>query len=142
MSWVYGLAVHERAAADDRFDTELSARRERLGRDAAGPEGPVKPDALHAASSRLAHDGRANGRMSGDEDAVYLARDGRNTRVSAHAFELGRVGIDGNGLMPALLEATKDYVRGRATGARHARDHNALSGEEIGHGWRKAVHCS
>lgn len=47
----------------------------------------------------------------------HLTRDGRNAGVRAHAFELGCVGIDGNDLMPALLETAKNGVGGSATRA-------------------------
>ena len=134
VSWIHGLAVHEWAAAHDGLDTSLPTRLERLGRHAASPERPVKPDAANAPCGRLAHEVRSDGRMCGDKDAVHLTRNSPKTGIRARPLEFSRVGIDGDDLMPALAEATKDGVGGRATRARDPRDDDALTGEEISDG--------
>jgi len=138
---VHGLAVHERAAPHDGLDTKLPTRFERLGGDAASPERPVKPDAPNAPGGGFAHEGGPDGRMRRDEHAVYVARNRRQVGIRARPFEFRSVRVDGNRFMPALLEATEDGVRRRATRARDTGDDDALPGEEIGDGRRKRLHA-
>jgi hypothetical protein len=78
--------------------------------------------------------------MGGDEDAMNLARDSGEAGIGSRAFELGRIRVDGDDLVPALQEATEDGIGGGAARARDAGYNDAFTREEVGDAGWKLVH--
>ena len=74
MPEIHGLAVHQRTATLDAMDTARFAFMDRLWRNAALTERPVKPHLADAECSALTYELNGDVRMGGDYEAVDRAR--------------------------------------------------------------------
>lgn len=132
MGEIDGLAIHERAAADDTGDAGAGAFLGSRFGDAALAERAVEPDAANVACRGLLDDLLGHVGMGGDDQAVEFARNAGQIRIAGCAFHFGGVGVDGKDSISGLAQFAEHGVCGAQLSARYTGDGDTLSAEKIG----------
>jgi hypothetical protein len=137
---VHGLAVHERAAADDGRDAEFGTDLQGRVGDAAGAKRPMKPDMCDAPNVGLADEFGCDGRMRGDDEAIQRAGNRGEIGIALDALELVGIGIDGHNLVTRRAEPAKDSVGRLVRRSGDTGNHETLALQKPSYGFRKSLH--
>src|SRR5262245_46484952 len=131
---VDGLEVHEGTAAHDGSNARAGARLDRVLRDAPATEGPMEPDATHAALESLLHDTERGVRMGGHDHAIDVARHAREVRIAPGTLDLCGVRVDRDRVVAAVPELAEHGIGRARSRSRDARDGNSFPAQNLRNG--------
>jgi len=140
MREIDGLAIHQRASANDAGYAGLSAGLRCGRRHAPLAKGAVEPDTLDVAGGGLAHDLLRDVGVRGDDESIQIAGNAGKVGIALYAFDFGSVWVDGKHFVTGVAEFAEHGVCCGISPARDTSDSNTFSAQKIRNERRQLTH--
>ncbi len=140
MAYVDRIAIHEGATADDAGDAAGVALVHGILRNASLPERAMEPDVRDVQGLAFPYDFDGYVRVGRDDNALNGFGKRAEIGVTAHALDLGGVGIDGEDLESRVAQPSVDGVGWLSWVARHSSNSESPVAEKLRYSLRLIGH--